>query len=131
MKIFDDLMARLSGKKKPAPATATPTSATIAPAAAPKIEPAEPAPLADVDVEEILEALAKDNPQKLNWKTSIVDLMKLLDMDSSLANRKALAAEMLFLGDMDNSAEMNVWLHKAVLRKLGENGGKVPSYLLD
>ncbi len=78
-----------------------------------------------------LEELAKDNPQKLNWKTSIVDLMKLLDMDSSLANRKALAAEMLFLGDMENSAEMNVWLHKAVLRKLAENGGKVPSYLLD
>ncbi|MFZ4069703.1 MAG: DUF3597 domain-containing protein [Caulobacterales bacterium] len=131
MKIFDDLMARLAGKKKPAPTSATPTSATLAPAAAPKIEPAAPAPLADVDVEEILEDLAKANPQKLNWKTSIVDLLKLLDMESSLANRKALAAEMLFLGDMNNSAEMNVWLHKAVLRKLAENGGKVPSYLLD
>jgi hypothetical protein len=130
MKIFDDLMARLAGKKKPT-ATATPTSTPVAPAAAPKIEAAAPAALADVDVEEILEELAKADPQKLNWKTSIVDLMKLLDMDSSLANRKALAAEMLFLGDMNNSAEMNVWLHKAVLRKLAENGGKVPSYLLD
>lgn len=130
MKIFTDLMARLAGKKKPA-ATATQTSTPVAPAAAPKIEAAAPAALADVDVEEILEELAKDNPQKLNWKTSIVDLMKLLDMDSSLANRKELAQEMLFLGDMNNSAEMNVWLHKAVLRKLAENGGKVPSYLLD
>jgi hypothetical protein len=86
-----------------------------------------------VDVVAVCEALAKANPQKLNWKTSIVDLMKLLGIDSSLANRKALAQELncpaeLIGGDY---SKMNIWLHKAVMKKLAENGGKVPADLLD
>ena len=77
-----------------------------------------------------LEGLA--NPQKLKWKSSIVDLLKLLDLDSSLAARKELAAELGCPADrMDDSAAMNIWLHKTVLRKLAENGGNVPRDLLD
>lgn len=101
-------------------AAAAPT-ATEAPAAAPEI----------VDVVAVCEALAAKNPQKLNWRTSIVDLMKLLGMDPSLANRKELAKELgcpenLIGGDY---SQMNVWLIKAVMQKLAENGGKVPEDL--
>ncbi len=67
--------------------------------------------------------------QKLNWQTSIVDLMKLLGLDSSLENRKELAKELAFAGDMNDSASMNTWLHKAVMQKLAANGGKVPDEL--
>ena len=111
----------------PPPGTAT--GATPAAAPAPR---AAPAPMSEVDVEAKLEAMAQANPQKLNWRTSIVDLMKLLGMESSLAERKELATE---LGcppaKMAGSAAMNTWLHTAVLRKLAENGGKVPASLLD
>ena len=82
-----------------------------------------------VDVEAILNGLAQKNPQKLNWSTSIVDLMKLLDMDSSLTARKTLAQELKFTGDTNDSASMNIWLHKQVMIKLAENGGKVPDAL--
>ena len=84
-----------------------------------------------VDVAAILNALASKNPEKLDWKRSIVDLMKLVGMDSSLAARKELADDLHFPGDKSDSAAMNVWLHKAVLKKLSENGGKVPADLLD
>ena len=84
-----------------------------------------------MDVEEILESLAAKNPQKLNWRTSIVDLMKLVGMESSLAERKELAQELGYTGDLRDTAGMNIWLHKQVLRKLAENGGKVPADLLD
>jgi hypothetical protein len=84
-----------------------------------------------VDVEAVLEGLAAKNPQKLNWRTSIVDLMKLVGMDSSLSERKALAQELGYTGSLQDSATMNIWLHKQVLRKLAENGGKVPANLLD
>ena len=85
-----------------------------------------------VDVEQVLEAkmAEKGNPD-LNWRTSIVDLMKLLDIDSNLDNRKELATELGYTGDKDGSAEMNIWLHKAVMRRLGENGGRVPANLTD
>jgi|GEM_PF-18720 len=95
--------------------------------------PAKPAPVPMVDVVGKLEKLAAENSQKLNWKVSIVDLLKLLDMDSSLQARKDLAVELgcppeLMGGD---SANMNIWLHKTVLQKLAENGGNIPKELLD
>ncbi len=84
-----------------------------------------------VDVEQVLNDMASKNPQQLNWRTSIVDLMKLLDLDSSLTARKQLADELHYSGDKDDSATMNVWLHKQVIKKLEENGGKVPADLKD
>ena len=84
-----------------------------------------------VDVELVLETMAAGTPQKLDWRNSIVDLMKLVGIDSSLANRKALAQELGYTGDMNDSATMNVWLHKQVMRKLAENGGHVPANLTD
>ena len=111
----------------PAPQRAPGASATPAPApAAPR--QAQPT----VDVTALLEQRAAANPQKLNWRTSIVDLLKLLDMDSSLTARKALATELgcpaEFMGD---SAKMNVWLHKTVLARVAANGGRVPQELLN
>ena len=76
-----------------------------------------------------MDGLAGQNSQKLNWRTSIVDLMKLLDLDSSLQARKELATELGYTGAKDGSAEMNMWLHKQVMQKLAENGGKVPAEL--
>ncbi|TFZ05453.1 DUF3597 domain-containing protein [Ramlibacter henchirensis] len=87
--------------------------------------------LNEVDMEEVLEDLAAKNSQKLNWRTSIVDLMKLLGMDSSLQERKALADELGYTGDKSDSAAMNIWLHKQVMKKVAENGGKVPASLMD
>ena len=89
------------------------------------------APGGEVDVAAILDGLAAANKQQLNWKTSIVDLMKLLDLDSSLSDRKSLAEELNYSGDMNDSASMNIWLHKQVMNKLAENGGKVPDDLKD
>ena len=88
------------------------------------------APSAPVDVAAVMDRLAAANPEKLDWKHSIVDLMKLLDLDSSLTSRKELAAELHYPGDTGDSARMNVWLHQQVLKKLAENGGKVPADLL-
>jgi hypothetical protein len=107
--------------------TQRPATQTGQPAPAPR-----PKAVSETDVVAKLEKLAADNPQKLNWRTSIVDLMKLLGMESSLAERKELAAELGYPRDqMDDSAKMNVWLHKQVLRKIAENGGNVPKELLD
>lgn len=86
---------------------------------------------ATVDVDAVLTQMASKNSEHLDWKKSIVDLMKLVGMDSSLQSRKELATELGYTGDKDDSATMNVWLHKQVLRKLAENGGKVPQNLLD
>jgi len=85
-----------------------------------------------VDVEQVLEAIAREkgNPD-LNYKTSIVDLLKLLGIDSSLENRQELATELGYTGDKDGSAEMNIWLHKAVMKELATHGGKVPASLTD
>ena len=102
-----------------------------APTAAPK-KPAPMAPMAAVDVVGKLEGLAAKNPQKLNWKVSIVDLLKLLGLESSFEARKELATELGCPAEkMGNSATMNVWLHKTVLQKLAENGGNIPKELLD
>lgn len=87
--------------------------------------------MSEVDVETILNKLAADHHEKLDWEHSIVDLMKLVGMDSSLAERKELAAELKYSGDTHDSAAMNIWLHKQVMKKLAENGGKVPASLLD
>ncbi len=88
------------------------------------------APQGPVDVAAILDKMAASHHEKLDWKHSIVDLMKLLGMDSSLSERKELAADLHYTGDTGDSATMNMWLHKEVMRKLAENGGKVPAELL-
>jgi 3-oxoacyl-ACP reductase-like protein len=114
-----------------APAAAAPAApAAPAPAAAAAAAPA-PVAMSEVDVAHMLDDMAEDAGQKLNWRTSIVDLMKLVGMDSSLAERKELATELGYTGDMGDSATMNIWLHKQVLRELAANGGKVPPDLLD
>ena len=83
----------------------------------------------EVDVEQLLDGMAAKSSEKLNWKTSIVDLMKLLQLDSSITARKELAQELHYTGDTADSASMNIWLHKQVMQKLAENGGKVPDSL--
>ena len=108
---------------------AAPTSTTPA-ASATSSSPAAP-PAQAVDVTAFLDNLAAKNPEKLDWRTSIVDLMKLVGIDSSLAARKQLAAELHYSGDEKDSATMNIWLHKEVIKKIAENGGKVPQELLN
>jgi hypothetical protein len=135
MSFFGKILDKLGLSKAdaaPAASTETPAPAATPPAQpAPPPEPA-PAPVSVVDVEAHLEKLAAANPQKLNWKQSIVDLLKLLDIDSSYGARKELAAELGCPADrMGDSAQMNMWLHKTVLKKIAENGGKVPADLLD
>jgi hypothetical protein len=122
MNIFGKLMSKIFGHGEKA--VAAPGAVKVAPTAAPTA-------IAVVDVEKVLEDLAAKNPQKLNWRTSIVDLMKLVGMESSLAERRELAEELGYTGSVQDTATMNVWLHKQVLRKLAENGGKVPAELLD
>lgn len=109
---------------KPAPASESP-QATPSPAPKPAAPSSQP-----VDIESVLNEAVKKSGQKLNWKTSIVDLMKALGLDSSLSNRKELAQELGYTGDMNDSAAMNMWLHKQVIQKLKQNGGKVPADLL-
>ena len=109
------------------PAPATPPSASPAPTSS--SAPASPAPSAPVDVEAILTKLAAQNKEKLDWQHSIVDLMKLLNLDSSLTARKALATELHYTGSENDTATMNVWLIKQVMQKLADNGGKVPAGL--
>lgn len=117
----------------PAPtAPAAPTAAPATPTAAPAPAPAPAAaPMAEVDVEAILSGMQASAGQPLNWRTSIVDLLKLLGLDSSLQSRKELAAELHYTGDTSDSASMNVWLHRQVMNKLAANGGKVPADLKD
>jgi len=113
----------------PAPAAIAPKPAPAAPAApTPQTAPAATQP---VDVEAVLAGMASRKNSDLNWRSSIVDLMKLLDLDSSLDNRKELATELGYTGAKDGSAEMNIWLHKAVMRELAKNGGTVPAGLQD
>jgi len=87
------------------------------------------AAMPQVDVEKVVSGLAAQKKEKLDWQKSIVDLMKVLDLDSSLKNRQELAKELGYTGDMNDSAKMNIWLHKQVMTKLAENGGKVPDSL--
>lgn len=128
MGLFNNLMSKIFGHAAPAGAgSSTGSTATQASASAPT---AVAAPPPAVDVAAILDGLAAKNPEKLDWKHSIVDLMKLVGMDSSLAARKELAKDLNYSGDMNDSASMNIWLHKEVLRRLAANGGKVPAELL-
>jgi hypothetical protein len=107
-------------------------AASALPAAAEKIVKTEGgAKTMDVDIELMLNKMRDAKGIKLNWETSIVDLMKLLNMDSSLDNRKALAQELGYDGPLDGSADMNIRLHKAVMRALAVTGGKVPAAMLD
>jgi hypothetical protein len=134
MGIFSSIMSKVFGQRA-AQAAETPTAdgaptpqaqpdlATLAPGATPA------APTAPVDVEAILAAMAQNNPQKLDWRHSIVDLMKLLGLDSSLEQRKELAGELGYSGSTGDSAAMNIWLHRQVMAKLAENGGRVPDSL--
>jgi len=125
--------AAVTGAASAAPVSAPPT-AGAQPAASAAAAPSTAAPAAPakaVDVAAILDGLAAKNPEKLDWKKSIVDLMKLVGMDSSFKARKQLAQELNYTGDPNDSASMNVWLHKQVLIKISENGGKVPQELLD
>jgi 3-oxoacyl-ACP reductase-like protein len=118
----------------PAPAPSAPAAPQAQPApsapAAPQAAPA-PAAMDQVDVEAILTQKQQASGQQLNWRTSIVDLLKLLDLDNSLQSRKELAAELHYTGDTSDSASMNIWLHKQVMNKLAQNGGKVPADLKD
>ena len=114
----------------PAAAPGAPAHATPAPAPTPAAA-GTPSSSAPIDIEPILDAAVKKNGQKLEWRKSIVDLMKALDLDSSITARKELAQELHYTGDTNDSATMNVWLHKALMKKLAENGGKVPADLAD
>jgi hypothetical protein len=131
MSIFGNIMASIFGhsaKAQSAEAASKPAATTASPSASPASMP-KTAPATEVDVAAVLNGLAGQRTQKLNWRKSIVDLMKLLDMDSSFAARKRLAKELNYTGNMNHSASMNVWLHKQVMTKLAENGGKVPDEL--
>jgi Domain of unknown function (DUF3597) len=115
--------ARRQGVPVANAAPGAPPAAAAAPAAASAVKPS-------VDISDVLDRMASANSEKLDWKHSIVDLMKLVGLDSSLSARKELAADLHYTGDTGDSAKMNIWLHKEVMRKLAENGGKVPADLL-
>jgi hypothetical protein len=120
MSIFGKIMSAIFGTKAdaaPASGGAAPVGGSAAPGAA---------PAATVDVAPILDKAVAAKGEKLEWRTSIVDLMKALDIDSSFAARKELAKELGYTGDSNDSASMNIWLHKQVMTKLAANGGKLP-----
>ncbi len=129
MSLFGAILEKL-GLRSASAASAS-TTAPAAPSTAAPSAPAAPQAMSAVDVVSKLDGLAAANPQKLNWKVSIVDLLKLLGLDSSFEARKGLATELGCPADkMGDSAQMNMWLHKTVLAKLAENGGNVPKELL-
>jgi hypothetical protein len=143
MGILSSIKEKLFGKAAATPAKTTTTTQPVIPAAAAATIAAATAAgkaadaaraqaaAASVDIEAILEAAVKAKGIKLNWRTSIVDLLKALDLDSSLAARKELAADLKYNGsDPDGSAEKNIWLHKTLMKTLAENGGKIPKELL-
>ena len=131
MGFFSSILSKLGmGKAEAAPVIA-PVSATPAAAAPTAPAPAAVAAITEIDVVAKLAGLAAAHAEKLNWKTSIVDLLKLLGLDSSLATRKELATELGCPAEkMGDSAQMNIWLHKTVLQKLAQNGGNIPKELL-
>ncbi|MBY5803968.1 DUF3597 domain-containing protein [Rhizobium ruizarguesonis] len=142
MGIFDKIKHAIFGEAKAAEPVAAgapkiepaqaPASPSAAPSPTPAASPAQSKPAtATIDIVPILDAAVKKNGQKLDWRHSIVDLMKAVGMDASLAERKELAAELGYTGDTNDSAKMNMWLHKALMKRLSENGGKVPADLLD
>ena len=144
MSVFGSIMSKIFNHPAAAPAAAaapplatdstTPSAPSAAAPASPTPEPAAPSQPptsagAPVDVGAVLADMAAKSSERLNYKTSIVDLMKLLGLDSSLDNRKTLAAELHFTGDTGDSAAMNIWLHKQVMDQLAANGGSVPADL--
>jgi len=136
MGILGDIFHKIFPSRHPANEAATQAPAGTAPAApqaAPQSAPAASAPAAvqQVDVEQILTNMQAQSGQQLNWRSSIVDLLKLLGLDSSLQARKELAAELNYSGDTNDSASMNIWMHRQVMNKLAANGGKVPADLKD
>lgn len=124
MSILGRIVSSIFGHASAAPASGTASAPSSSAAPASTAKPGTP-----VDVTSILDKLAASNKEKLDWRRSIVDLMKLLNLDSSLGARKELAEELHFTGDKNDSASMNIWLHKQVMVKLAENGGKVPDEL--
>ena len=131
MSIFGTIMGKIMGnqarKEAAAENAARPATAPASAAAATAVA----TPAATVDVAARLDEMKAASRQTLNWRESIVDLMKLVGIDSDITNRRALAHELGYTGDLNDSATMNVWLHKQVMQKLAENGGKVPANLLD
>jgi hypothetical protein len=128
MSIFGKIMSAIFGSKAAATAaggSAAATGGAASPGSAPSSAPAAPAQ--SVDVAAIVDKAVAAKKEKLEWRTSIVDLMKALDIDSSLGARKDLAKELGYTGDTNDSATMNIWLHKQVMAKLAANGGKLPS----
>ncbi|MBB3743957.1 hypothetical protein CO662_25040 [Rhizobium anhuiense] len=142
MGIFDKIKHAIFGEAKAAEPVAVspqqiepaqaPASPSAAPSPTPAAAPAQSKPATvTVDIVPLLDAAVKKSGQKLDWRRSIVDLMKAVGMDASLTERKELAAELGYTGDTNDSAKMNMWLHKALMKRLSENGGKVPADLLD
>ena len=134
MSVFSKIFDKIFGRAEAAPAPGQSGGASTAPSypsAADAAVAGAAAQQQQVDVEAVLNGMAAGNSQKLNWRTSIVDLMKLLNLDSSLQERKELATELGYSGAKDGSAEMNTWLHRQVMNKLAANGGKVPADLKD
>lgn len=139
MGIFDSIKGAIFGnavaaeappaQPSPAPASSTATQPTAPTRSAPAETPAPAAPSSAPDIAAILDKAVAVKGQKLNWKNSIVDLMKALNIDSSLGARKELAHELNYTGDMNDTVTMNLWLHDALMKKLAENGGKLPSDL--
>ena len=137
MGIFDSIKSAIFGSAKATEASPSKAGASGAAGsqsagtqtAAAGAQAGAAAPMSQVDVEAVLTERAAKNKQKLDWRKSIVDLMKLLDLDSSLAARKELAKELNYSGDTNDSAAMNIWLHKQVMNKLAGSGGKVPDDL--
>jgi hypothetical protein len=126
MSIFGKIMSAIfGGSATAAPAPGAAPAGSSGSDAAVATAPA----MSQVDVEAVLTKMAAANKEKLDWRKSIVDLMKLLSLDSSLGSRKELAKELGYTGDMNDSAKMNIWLHKQVMQKLAANGGKVPDDL--
>ncbi|MDO8879050.1 MAG: DUF3597 domain-containing protein [Pseudolabrys sp.] len=121
MGIFSKIVSAIFGSANAAGGSAAPSASV----------PVGSTPLSDVDVAQVMSDLAAKNKEKLDWKKSIVDLMKLLGLDSSIGARKELATELGYKGDMNDSASMNIWLHKQVMQKLAANGGVVPADLKD
>jgi hypothetical protein len=126
MSVFGKIMGAIFGHGS---AQAAPTSPTATPGttASPSVTPANAPPMQTVDVAAIVDKAVAAKGEKLAWRTSIVDLRKALDLDSSLAARKELAKELKYTGDTNDSATMNIWLHKQVMAKLAANGGKLPA----
>ena len=131
MGILNSIKEKIFGKPAEEPAKPVVTTPTVTSSFTPGIHQASAKAAAPVDVEAILDAAVEANGQKLDWRNSIVDMMKALNLDSSLAARKELAADLNYTGAAaDGSAEKNIWLHKELMKVLSENGGKVPKELL-